>query len=64
MVRGDLSELAHSDGWGEWRRREAALLTDLMRRRLDYLQNPADCASAKKIVCDLTVVQKPTEGLG
>ena len=56
MVRGDLSNLTRSDGWGEWRRREAALLTDLMRRRLDFLQNPADCASAKKIVCDLTVV--------
>ena len=63
MVDGDLSNLTRSDGWDDWRRREASLLTDLMRRRLDYLQNPADCASAKKIACDLTRVRTTNWGM-
>ena len=29
-------------------------LSDLMQRRLHHLQNPSDCASARKLVCSLS----------
>ena len=56
MLRGDLANVSRADGWEAWRRREADQLADLMRRRIDFLQNPADCATAKKVVCNLNKV--------
>ncbi|XP_042859469.1 alpha-(1,6)-fucosyltransferase-like, partial [Penaeus japonicus] len=48
----DLADLGKVDGLQEWRRKEAAALSDLVQHRLHVLQNPSDCASAKKIYCD------------
>ncbi|XP_043204524.1 alpha-(1,6)-fucosyltransferase-like [Amphibalanus amphitrite] len=56
VIRGDLANLTVADGWETWRRREADQLGDLMRRRIDFLQNPPDCATAKKLVCNLNKV--------
>ena len=33
----------------------ATEVSDLMQRRLQYLQNPPDCEKAKKLVCQLTM---------
>ncbi|XP_052271039.1 alpha-(1,6)-fucosyltransferase-like isoform X1 [Dreissena polymorpha] len=53
MMKNDQSRLANAvDGDVDWRKREALRLTDLVQRRLDYLQNPTDCDKAKKIVCN------------
>lgn len=35
---------------------ENVALSDLIQRRLKYLQNPKDCKTAKKLVCDLNKV--------
>ncbi|ROT71726.1 hypothetical protein C7M84_009937, partial [Penaeus vannamei] len=48
----DLTRLNEVDGFREWREKEAAALSALVQHRLHILQNPPDCASAKKIYCD------------
>ncbi|XP_063591414.1 alpha-(1,6)-fucosyltransferase-like [Penaeus indicus] len=48
----DLTRLGEVDGFQEWREEEAAALSALVQHRLHVLQNPRDCASAKKIYCD------------
>ena len=37
--------------WKFWQKNTSAELVSLMDARLKYLQNPADCKSAKKLVC-------------
>lgn len=41
------------DGFESWREQEAKSLSDLVQRRLKYLQNPPDCQNARKLVCRL-----------
>nr|CAD7397037.1 unnamed protein product [Timema cristinae] len=49
----DLQSLAEVDGFAAWREEEANELSDLVQRRLEYLQNPADCSQARKLTCNL-----------
>merc|ERR1719342_382330 len=49
----DLEQLRASDGFDEWREGESKALSALVQARLHYLQNPEDCSSAKKLVCNL-----------
>lgn len=49
----DLYYLSQTDGAGDWREREAKDLTDLVQRRIAYIQNPKDCSKAKKLVCNI-----------
>ncbi|XP_071509730.1 alpha-(1,6)-fucosyltransferase-like [Diadema antillarum] len=49
----DIYNLSRVDGYAEWRRKEAKELSDLVQKRLRYLQNPQDCDTAKKLVCNL-----------
>ena len=37
--------------WKYWQRNISLELGSLLRKRIDYLQNPSDCKSAKKLVC-------------
>nr|DAA64668.1 TPA_inf: alpha1,6 fucosyltransferase [Strigamia maritima] len=53
VILNDLATLSNIDGLGEWREREAKSLSDLIQRRLHYLQNPKDCKNAKKLNCNL-----------
>lgn len=41
------------DGQKEWVEKEHKELTDLVQRRLHYLQHPKDCDSAKKLTCQI-----------
>ncbi|MCL4117072.1 UNVERIFIED_CONTAM: hypothetical protein GTU68_066300 [Idotea baltica] len=41
------------DGLNVWRDKEAKELSELVQNRLQTLQNPTDCAHAKKLVCNL-----------
>ncbi|XP_014661833.1 PREDICTED: alpha-(1,6)-fucosyltransferase-like [Priapulus caudatus] len=41
------------DGLGEWRKKEADDLAELVQKRLHRLQNPTNCADAKKLVCNV-----------
>uniref|UniRef100_UPI00358F6366 alpha-(1,6)-fucosyltransferase isoform X2 n=1 Tax=Myxine glutinosa TaxID=7769 RepID=UPI00358F6366 len=49
----DLELLSESDGRDEWRAREAQQLTEIVQKRLRLLQNPPDCSSARKLVCNI-----------
>ncbi|XP_073815042.1 alpha-(1,6)-fucosyltransferase 8 [Musca autumnalis] len=49
----DMERLRQLDGYEAWRHQEAKDLSDLVQRRLRYLQNPPDCSKAKKLVCKL-----------
>nr|XP_022901745.1 alpha-(1,6)-fucosyltransferase [Onthophagus taurus] len=49
----DIAQLGEIDGFATWRELEATELSNLVQKRLKYLQNPADCESAKKLVCNL-----------
>lgn len=49
----DMGKLKNLDGLEEWREHEAEELSTLVQKRLYYLQNPQDCNSAKKLVCNL-----------
>ena len=61
LMRLHLSELKGLGGldspvqlnWDYWQRNISQEMTKLMEKRLHYLQNPPDCASAKKLVCEV-----------
>ncbi|KAI4462501.1 alpha- 16 -fucosyltransferase [Holotrichia oblita] len=49
----DIRALAENDGYSTWRELEANDLSNIVQSRLRYIQNPPDCKSAKKLVCNL-----------
>lgn len=49
----DINQMRASDGYEFWRYKESKDLSDLVQRRLNYLQNPEDCSTARKLVCRL-----------
>merc|ERR1719282_959545 len=53
VVLMDLDMLKESDGHEEWRQSEAHDLSELIQARLKYLQNPPNCNTARKLVCNL-----------
>lgn len=46
-------KLAEVDNADVWRRNQLVNLTRIVQQRLDYLQNPRDCNTARKLVCHL-----------
>ncbi|XP_026684824.1 alpha-(1,6)-fucosyltransferase-like [Diaphorina citri] len=48
-----LGILKARDSFDDWRWKESLDLSDLVQRRLEYLQNPPDCRTARKLVCEL-----------
>lgn len=56
VLLNDLQELSSMEGHDEWRITESRALSDLVQRRLHYLQNPVDCTKARKLVCNLNKV--------
>lgn len=52
----DVADLSEVDGHALWRQQESENLSNLVQKRLKYLQNPPDCAKARKLVCDLNKV--------
>ncbi|XP_076365663.1 alpha-(1,6)-fucosyltransferase-like isoform X2 [Tachypleus tridentatus] len=49
----NLKKLQQVDGMETWRQKESQELSDLVQRRLTYLQNPKDCSKTNKLVCDI-----------
>ncbi|KAJ3646334.1 hypothetical protein Zmor_023926 [Zophobas morio] len=49
----DVDQLAEVDGYATWREKESNDLSELVQKRFRYLQNPADCKTAKKLICSL-----------
>ncbi|CAM9841230.1 alpha-(1,6)-fucosyltransferase [Lampetra fluviatilis] len=52
-IMTDLLKLSEADGAAEWRAREAKDLSDLVQQRFHFLQNPKDCRTARKLVCNI-----------
>ncbi|XP_052832335.1 alpha-(1,6)-fucosyltransferase [Octopus bimaculoides] len=50
----DIEQLRGVDGLDHWREKESQDLADLVQRRLQFLQNPRNCKTAKKLVCNLS----------
>lgn len=48
-----LTQVKEEDGYALWREQESKDLSDLVQRRIQYLQNPKDCSTAKKLICNL-----------
>ena len=53
VVLLDLERLKEADGHDDWRLKEAEELSSLVQARLKHLQNPGDCSTARKLVCNL-----------
>nr|CAG4650847.1 EOG090X03KK [Simocephalus serrulatus]SVE94145.1 EOG090X03KK [Simocephalus serrulatus] len=53
VLLNDIKELSSMEGHDDWRAAESRALSDLVQRRLHYLQNPVDCSKARKLVCNL-----------
>ncbi|KAL5009035.1 hypothetical protein ScPMuIL_014616 [Solemya velum] len=52
-IMNDLKSLSVEGRAGAWREKEGIALTELVQKRLRYLQNPQDCSKALKVVCNL-----------
>ena len=53
VVLLDLERMKETDGHDQWRQTEARDLSNLVQARLKHLQNPEDCSTARKLVCNL-----------
>ncbi|KAK4887719.1 hypothetical protein RN001_003990 [Aquatica leii] len=49
-----MEKLTKVDGFNIWRQKESADLSNIVQKRLQYLQHPADCKNAKKIVSTIS----------
>lgn len=49
----DAEMMKRNDGYESFRHNEAKSLTNLVQKRLHYIQNPPDCKKARKLVCKL-----------
>ena len=56
VILNDVQDLSSMEGHDSWRAAEARSLSDLVQRRFHYLQNPADCSKARKLICNLNKV--------
>ena len=54
-VKRDLEVLSETDGYNEWRKKELKDLSDIVQSQIAALQNPVNCSSAKKLVCNLNI---------
>ncbi len=52
MLAG-LYNLSVSSNIGQWRSNAAQSLKAIVKDKFDKMQNPSDCKSAKKLLCDL-----------
>ena len=55
VLMGDLQHLSFADGDGVKRKAEITKLSNSIQHRLNYIQNPSSCFSAKKLSCQLVL---------
>ncbi|XP_063591496.1 alpha-(1,6)-fucosyltransferase-like [Penaeus indicus] len=58
VTQYDLWRFGNESGLHAWQKKEMEALGDLIQHRIHALQNPADCKSAKKIICNIPVAIK------
>lgn len=50
-IISDMDRMKENDGYEKWRQDKAQKLSELVQRRIDFLQNPKNCSQAKKLIC-------------
>ncbi|XP_047493483.1 alpha-(1,6)-fucosyltransferase-like [Penaeus chinensis] len=55
VTQYDLWRLRNDSGLYDWQKSEVEKLSDLIQHRIHALQNPVDCKSARKILCNIPV---------
>ena len=50
-ILSQLEDLSNYDGYSSWREKESKELTDLVQKRISFIQNPRSCSNAKKLLC-------------
>nr|XP_027211635.1 alpha-(1,6)-fucosyltransferase-like [Penaeus vannamei] len=63
VTQYDLWRLRNESGLLAWKAKELKELSALIQHRFHVLQNPADCKTAKKIICNIPVDTK-SRGIG
>lgn len=53
-ITSDMDQMRVNDGYEDWRYYKARDLSELVQRRIEYLQNPENCGQAKKLICRIT----------
>ena len=53
-IRADLEKLEDHPVFATWKNKTAVQLGQLVQKRFHYLQNPKDCKTARKLICDLS----------
>ena len=54
VIMADVEKLENSATFATWKKLIAAELAQLVQKRFYYLQNPKDCKTARKLICDLS----------
>ena len=54
VVKSSMEQMVENDGFSAWRKEEADDLSRTVQEAIARLQAPADCKTAKKLVCPLT----------
>ncbi|XP_011496269.1 PREDICTED: alpha-(1,6)-fucosyltransferase, partial [Ceratosolen solmsi marchali] len=49
----NVDKLSNIDGYAKWREKESFEISELVQKRFSYLQNPQNCSSAKKLICNI-----------
>ena len=52
-ILSQLEDLSNYDGYNSWREKESKELTDLVQKRISFIQNPRSCSNAKKLFCSI-----------
>lgn len=53
VLLAEFNALSNADDLSTWRQDVSRQLTKKVQTKIEKLQNPRDCATAKKIICDL-----------
>ena len=53
-IKADLDKFEDHVSLATWKNRTAVHLAQLVQKRFHYLQNPKDCKTARKLICDLS----------
>ena len=53
-IMADLEQLEDHPAFATWKKLTAVQLSQLVQKRFYYLQNPKNCKTARKLICDLS----------
>lgn len=53
ILLADMNSLRLSDSFEQWRTKELRALGEIVQNRLHYIQNPSQCSTARKLICEM-----------